>query len=97
MLSYLKGNIEFTQQFLQTYIPKIKLIEPEGTYLLWLDFREYGLSDTQIRQILLTKAKVGLNHGPDFGTGGEGFQRINIGCPRQTLKEALEKIKNAFN
>jgi cysteine-S-conjugate beta-lyase len=96
MLEYLWRNVVYLRKYLAENIPPIKLIEPEGTYLLWLDFREFGLPDRQIKEILVNKAKVGFNYGPDFGPGGEGFQRINIGCPRQTLKEALEKVKNAF-
>jgi cystathionine beta-lyase len=96
LLDYLWGNVLYLRQYIETNIPRIELIEPEGTYLLWLDFRGFGLNDQQIRDKLIHNAKVGLNHGPDFGPGGEGFQRINIGCTQKTLKEALEKMKNAF-
>jgi cystathionine beta-lyase len=96
LLEYLWGNVLYLKDFLEKQIPQIKLIHPEGTYLLWLDMRELGLTDRQIREILINKAKVGFNYGPDFGPGGEGFQRINIGCPRIMLREAMEKVKNAF-
>jgi cystathionine beta-lyase len=97
LLTYLWNNVEFTDKYLKQNLPTVKLVKPEGTFLLWLDFTETGLEDKEIRNRLVHKAKVGLNSGPDFGPGGQGFQRINIGCPLQTLKEGLNRIANEFS
>jgi len=92
LLAYLSGNISFLREYLQTHIPKIKMIEPEGTYLLWLDFSALGLPPSELDNAIVHKAKLWLNNGPMFGFGGEGFQRINIACPRSVLKEGLDRL-----
>lgn len=84
-------------KFFKEEVPKIKVIKPEGTYLIWLDCRNLGLNDLELRKFMIEKAKVGLFEGYKFGQGGEGFQRINIGCPRIILKEALDRIAAAVN
>lgn len=96
MLRYLEKNIEYTEQFLQRELPVVKMIPPEGSFLLWLDFRDTGLTHEQLRQKLLGEAKLGLNSGTDFGPEGEGFFRMNIGCPLATVKEGLERLKRVF-
>ena len=96
MVRYLEKNILFTDQFLREELPVIKMILPEGSFLLWLDFQATGLSHEQIQKKLLHEAKVGLNSGMDFGPDGEGFFRMNIGCPLETVKEGLERLKKAF-
>ncbi|MGN0815093.1 MAG: MalY/PatB family protein [Candidatus Coproplasma sp.] len=95
--AYLTENIAFVRQYLGANMPKVKLYEPEGTYLLWLDFSAYGLTDGQLKDVIEKKAGVWLDGGYVFGRGGSGFQRINAACPRSTLKEALERIYAAFN
>lgn len=92
---YLKGNLDFVRNYLKENIPQIKLIEPEGTYLVWLDCREFGLSEKELEQFIAQKAKLWLDDGVIFGKAGEGFERVNIACPRATLKEALERLKKA--
>lgn len=92
---YLKGNLDFVRNYLKENIPQIKLIEPEGTYLVWLDCRELGLSEKELEQFIAQKAKLWLDDGIIFGKAGEGFERVNIACPRATLKEALERLKIA--
>ena len=96
MVRYLEKNILFTDQFLREELPSVKMILPEGSFLLWLDFRATGLSHEQIQEKLLHEAKLGLNSGTDFGPEGEGFFRMNIGCPLETVKEGLERLKKAF-
>ena len=96
MLSYLEKNIMFTDQFLRQELPVVKMIPPEGSFLLWLDFRDTGLSHKQLQEKLLHEAKLGLNSGTDFGPEGEGFFRMNIGCPLATVKEGLERLKRTF-
>ncbi|MFX1425388.1 MAG: MalY/PatB family protein [Promethearchaeota archaeon] len=95
LIQYLKENIEFLEEFLKNNIPQIKVIKPEGTYLLWLDFRMLDIPDKEMEKFLLEKAKVALYDGSKFGNGGEGFQRINIACPRSVLHEALKRINRA--
>ena len=92
---YLKGNLDFVRSYLKENLPQIKLIEPEGTYLVWLDCRELGLSEKELEQFIAQKAKLWLDDGVIFGKAGEGFERVNIACPRATLEEALERLKKA--
>lgn len=93
---YLKGNVDFVRSFLQENLPQIHLIEPQGTYLLWVDFRELGLSVEELNEFLVEKARLWLNDGSMFGEGGIGFQRINIACQRETLKKAFEQLAKAI-
>ena len=97
LMTYLDQNLRFLQSFIKTRIPKVKVVPPEGTYLVWLDFRALGLSGHDLRDFLRREAKVGFDDGFLFGTGGEGYQRINIACPRTTLEEALNRIEKAVN
>lgn len=97
LLEYLEGNLKYLTNFIKEKVPKIKVIKPEGTYLVWLDCRQLALNDLELREFMIEKAKVGLLDGYKFGQGGEGFQRINIGCPRIILKESLERIEKVVN
>lgn len=97
LLVYLLGNTHYAINFIEDRIPKIKVIKPEGTYLLWLDCRELGMKQNELNQFMLKKAKVALSDGSVFGPGGRGFLRMNIGCPRVILKEGLERIERAVN
>ena len=96
LLIYLKQNLDFLKSFIKKNIPQIEIIEPEGTYLVWLDFRKLGIDADKVKHFLRQKAKVVLDDGLMFGSGGDGFQRINIACPQTTLKKALERIHNAI-
>lgn len=96
LLLYLAGNFSFLSEFLAERIPAVKLVPPEGTYLAWLDFRGLGLDDRLLNEIILHKAGLWLNDGSMFGAGGQGFQRMNIACPRSILQEALKRLENAF-
>ena len=93
---YILDNIDYVDKFLKDKLPKIKLIYPEGTYLLWLDFNELNLSDDEIENLLLNEAKLWLDNGKMFGKTGKGFQRINIAVPKKRLKQALENLEKAF-
>ena len=77
---YIRENLEFVKNFLQTYLPQVKLIEPEGTYLIWLYFRELNLTEEELEDLIINKAKLWLDCGTMFGVEGLGFQRINIAC-----------------
>lgn len=94
---YLKSNIDFVREFLKDKLPNIKLMEPEGTYLLWLDCRELGLSEKERQGLIQNKAKLWLDTGTMFGKAGAGFERMNIACPRKTLEEAMNRLKEAIN
>lgn len=97
LIPYLQENINFLVSFLKERIPSIKAIIPEGTYLIWLDCTALNMDSLSLKKFFSETAKVGLNSGDMFGEGGEGFQRMNIGCPRTILKEALTRIETAVN
>ena len=96
LLTYIEENHARTKSFLAAQLPKVQIIEPEGTYLLWLDFRAYGLSDEALNEKIIREAHLWLDDGPIFGAGGSGFQRINIACPWSTLENGLEHLAKAF-
>lgn len=95
LMDYLKGNLDALASFIETRIPSIKVIRPEGTYLVWLDCRQLGLGVKELDEFMLHKAKVAFDEGHIFGPGGEGFQRVNIACPRTVLLQALEQLERA--
>ncbi len=96
MIDYVWNNYLYLNDFFKTNLPKVKVMKPEATFLIWLDFNEYGMSDKKLLKFVTEKAKVGLNNGGKFGTGGDGWLRLNIGCPRSVLEEALERLGKAF-
>ena len=96
LLNYLSANIEWTCEFLVEKLPEIKFKKPEGTYLMWLDFSAYGLSDRELQRKLIKEAKVVLNPGINFGPSGTQHMRINLACPRETLQKGLLQIAAAF-
>jgi cystathionine beta-lyase len=96
LLDYLWNNYLYLEDFFTKHLPKVKVMKPEATYLVWLDFREYGMDDKQLTKFIVKQAKVGLNNGARFGSGGNGWMRLNIGCPLSILAEGLERLKNAF-
>ena len=96
ILEYVEGNADFVCSYINNKLPKVKAYKPESTYLMWLDFRSYGLSQSEIMTKLLKEAKVVLNSGTDFGQDGHGFVRLNIGCPRSMIKQCLDQIAEAF-
>lgn len=95
LMQYLEKNLEFVREYLRDNLPKIKLIEPEGTYLVWLDFRALHMTEEAREDLIVNKAGLWLDSGAIFGADGEGFERINIACPKSILLEALERIKKA--
>jgi cystathionine beta-lyase len=97
LLEYLQDNLEFLLDYFEKRIPSIRVIKPEGTYLVWLDCRGLGLDREELKTFFRKKAKLGLDDGYLFGPGGEGFQRMNIACPRSTLKRALQMLEQAVN
>jgi cystathionine beta-lyase len=96
LLNYLAGNRDFVRDFISRQLPQIRLIEAEGTYLLWLDCRAMGMDDKQLKHFFVHEAGVGLSPGILFGEQGSGFMRMNIGAPRSVLKQALLQIAQAI-
>jgi cystathionine beta-lyase len=94
---YLTENLTFIRNFLSDKLPQIKLIEPEGTYLVWLDFKALGLTSQQLEDLIVNKANLWLDAGEMFGSGGEGFQRINIACPKFILEKAFTQLETAIH
>ncbi|MGL4913441.1 MAG: MalY/PatB family protein [Romboutsia sp.] len=95
-LEYLEENIDFAINYINEKIPSLKVKKPEGTYLLWVDFSETGLSNEEISKALVEKGRVALNAGESFGIGGSGYQRINLACPRSMVEEGLNRIRKAI-
>jgi cystathionine beta-lyase len=100
LLVYLAGTRNFVRDYLAAHIPQIQLIEPEGTYLLWLDCRmlksQLGMDDVQLRHFFVHQAGVGMSPGALFGEAGSGFMRMNIGAPRKIIETALKNIQRAI-
>jgi cystathionine beta-lyase len=97
VIDYLKGNIDELRSTLLANMPQIKLIEPDGTFLVWLDFRELGLDAKQLERFFTSDARMAVNPGHWFGREGAGFARINIACPRSVLRKALGQLNKAIN
>jgi cystathionine beta-lyase len=96
LLDYLEENLDYLVEFCRSRIPAIRVVPPEGTYLVWLDCRDLGMTDQQLRSFMRKTVKVGLDDGYIFGSGGSGYQRINIACPRSRLEEALLRIEKGL-
>lgn len=92
LLPYLEENVAFVDAFLRDHMPKIRLVKPEATYLLWLDCRELGLTPDGVADFFINRCLVAVSRGDGFGPAGGQFVRLNIGCPRSTVKQALEQI-----
>ena len=95
LLVYLEANRNYLYEYVEKELPGISMVKPEGTYLAWLDCREAGIDGNPCK-FFLDKARVALNDGVTFGKGGEGFVRLNFGCPRSMLTEALQRMKGAL-
>lgn len=96
LMTYLAGTQEMVQQYLAAYLPQIKLIPSQGTYLLWLDCRALGMHDDALKQFFISEAGIGLNPGIAYGKEGSGFMRMNIAAPRRHIKQALDNIRSAL-
>lgn len=96
MLSYLEGNIRYMKDYLERELPQLAMREPEGTYLVWVDFRGLGLPEEKLEELIVKKAGLWLDSGAIFGNTGEGFERFNVACPRATLRQALDQLAAAI-
>jgi cystathionine beta-lyase len=97
VLSYIHANLEYLNKYVSEHIPQISVVQPEGTYLVWLDCKKLGLDKLGLKRLMLERARVYLDEGFIFGAEGEGFERINIACPRPLLAEALDRIRAAVS
>lgn len=97
LVVYLEKNRDYTEKFIYERMPKAKLDHPEGTYMFWIDFREYGFNSETLEQFLVHEAGVALNKGTSFGAEGDGFARLNIGTTFAQLKAGLDSIANALD
>lgn len=95
MLEYVQANLEFVDDYVSKNIPGVKIVRPDASFLIWVDFRGLGLCQEELMEMLLDKARIALNDGTMFGAQGRGFARLNIGCPRAVLVEALDHLKQA--
>ncbi len=96
LLLYIQGNYKYLHDFIREKLPQIKVIEPEGTYLVWLDFSSLGMDNPQLDTFIREQAGLRLSPGHIFGETGSGFQRLNIACSRSILTQALLQLEKAF-
>lgn len=97
MLEYVEKNIDYVQEFIKENMPKLSMIRPEASYLIFIDARRLGLSHDALIDFFVKRAKVGMNDGAMFGEGGEGFMRMNVGCPLSVIEKAMCQIKAAYD
>ena len=95
MLAYVQDNIDFTEQYLKENIPSVSMLKPQASYLVFLDCRQLELTQEKLVNLFVDKAHLALNDGTMFGKQGEGFMRLNVGCPRSVLQQALQQLKQA--
>ncbi|GLC28863.1 MalY/PatB family protein [Clostridium omnivorum] len=96
LLIYLQNNLNYLLEYMNEKMPRLRVVVPQGTYLVWVDFSDYGLNSTELHERLLEKGKVWFNEGYIFGDAGKNFERINIACPREVLIEGLHRIEKAL-
>jgi len=96
LINYIKGNIDFATDFIRKEMPKVRIHETEATYMIWLNFKDYGFSDEELNRKLVFEAGVGLNSGSLFGEEGECCMRMNLACPRSIVETALMQMREVF-
>ncbi len=97
VMAYIENNYRFMKSYLAEHLPQLKVVDPEATYLVWVDCRELGMDSVARKQLMMEQARVNLDEGELFGPQGEGFERFNIACPRSVLEAVLDRIKTAVN
>jgi len=95
LTSYLENNILFIERFLKEHLSDVTFFRPEATYLIWLNFKQWNMSQKELKRFMISDAKVGLNDGTSFGIEGEGYLRLNVASPLSVIKKALEQIVEA--
>ncbi len=96
-LAYVQANIDYVEAYLQENLPAIQAMRPQASYLVWLDCRKLGLSQEALVDFFVSGARLALNDGAMFGKEGEGFMRMNVGCPRSILEQAMKQLKEAYD
>jgi cystathionine beta-lyase len=96
LINYIKGNIDFAYDFIKREMPKVRFHKAEATYMIWLNFKDYGISDAELNHKMIHEAGLGLNAGNIFGKEGEFCMRVNLACPRSIVEKALNQMKSAF-
>lgn len=97
MIAYIEGNIDFVEEYLKENIPTVKIMKPQASYLVWMDFTDLGLEHSALVDMLINKAHLAMNDGAMFGVQGEQHMRLNVGTTRAVLKQALDQLKEAIN
>lgn len=97
LIDYIRGNIEYVLDFIKKNMPEVRVHSPEATYLMWLDFSAWGMSDAQLRKFIIEEAGLGLNYGPTFGKQGQNFHRLNVASPRSIIEQAMSQLLQARN
>ena len=95
-LSYIQGNIDYVDQFLRSNAPKVKIIRPQASYLIWLDCRDLKMNQETLNDFFVDKAHLALNDGISFGEEGRGFMRMNVATPRNVLEKAMKQLAEAY-
>lgn len=94
LMEYIEANVDYAIDFIKGKTKRIKIIKPEATYLMWFDFRDFGLSNEEMKRKIVEEAGILVDFGDRFGEKGEGFARFNFACPRKTVEEAMERLVN---
>lgn len=97
LIDYVKGNIDYAVDFIHSEMPKVRVHKPESTYMIWLNFKAYGISDEELNRKMVFEAGLGLNSGHIFGKEGECCMRMNLACPRAIVEKAMQQMKAAFS
>jgi cystathionine beta-lyase len=97
LVKYITGNMEYVRDFVKKNLPKAYFVEPEGTYLIWIDFSGYGFTSAELENVMVDEAKLWLDSGKVFGPATEQFQRFNLACPRSTVEQAMKQLKAALD
>lgn len=96
MLEYVEANVDFVQDYLAANLPQVRMLRPQASFLVWMDFRRLGLSQRELMELLTERVRICLNDGSIFGKEGVGYARLNVGCPRSVLKQALDRLADAL-
>lgn len=97
LVAYIADNIAYVREFVRENFPKAVFVEPEGTYLIWIDFSGYGFTDEELEHIMVEEARLWLDSGKVFGTATAQFERFNVACPRATIEECFARLKSALD
>ena len=96
LIKYIEDNVDFAIDYIKNHMPQLKVKKPEGTYLLWVDFSNLNVDKKDLKNALINKGRIALSDGSSFGTGGDGYYRINLACPRSMVLEGLKRIEFAI-